>query len=479
MNNTVFLQGGAILQDSSITRCQAIVNMISEPSSILSLLTYTSLKGFIYKLDVVNINKALFRYFRYLREPIIQDYLIKLVIIRKDNDDDLPKFRGRGKLSESMDSFINEAKIQNRIWELSTLSSTPNFTPSVIDLSLFEQDVGDNFLRLLKTKVAVGSRDEEVIDYLIGVIQDPANRLGMLVMPFLHNSVTFNDFILSNQANPGLLTDMSINCLSKVVGLYLFNGLLHYDLHMDNILIKNRDGVNIPYVIDFGRVSQVDLVNPDEYFNLDQYLQPNEQVAALKQRNDFRDKLDLLMTHNRRESQANVEVKQIAFIQEVIEYIRSMDIMINQREFKMSTPQSYQMKWISTVIDEPDPTLRNRYLLTIFQTVIHDNTVSEIGTKLSTINTYKRQGILINFIGVSPISFFATPNIPGIVPSVVAGPAIAASPSVSPISQAKTNPVLQTPQCAKEPKASICTMMGGKRSTKKYKKNKKISRQKK
>jgi len=477
MEKITFLQGGALLMDPSISRCQAIVNMVSDTRSNLSLLTYKSLKGFIFKLDVNDLNKCLFRYWRYLQEPKIQDYLIKLVIITKDNDEDLPEFRKRDKSSESMNSFMNEAKIQARIWELSTLSSTPNFSPSVIDFSLFENPIGTHFLTFLKTKVAPGSLDEEVIDYLISVIQDPVNRLGMLVMPFLNNSVTLGTFV-SEPANAGMLTDIYINCLSKVVGLYLFNGLLHYDLHTDNILIKNRDGKYIPYVIDFGRVSQVDLRDPDEYFSGDEHLSKAEQTAAFKQRNDFRDELDTLIMPKRGENQAAFQAKQIIFIRKVIDYVCSMDHMIVQREFKMPTKQSFQMEWILHILNEPNNTLLDGYLLRIFTTVIQDNIVDDVGTKLGTVQLYKREGKLINFVGVSPRAFFTSPTIPGISASAAPSSAMSSPSSASSsLSQAHTNPVL--PKCDEEGKGYGCSLMGGRRrSTKKYKKNRRISRKK-
>jgi hypothetical protein len=486
MEQLTVLQGGAILKTPSISRCQAIVNMTGEASSKLDLLTYRSNKGFIFTLDVADQTKALFKYWNYLSEPDIQDYLIKLVIVTQYNDDPLPAFNGIDKSSESMDSFFREAKIQSRVWELSTLSSRPNFTPCVIDFSLFNRDNGSRFLGLLKSKIQSGSRGDDVIDYLMGLIQDPTYTLGLLVMPFLHKSEKLNEYIARSNVDNRI--NMYIDCLAKVISLYLFNGLMHYDLHQENILVKRQqDGTYSPFVIDFGRSSQVDLLNPAEYFQNDEFLLPAEQQASVPQRSTFRDRFIALIMPGRRENAKTFELKQNEFMSEVIQYLKTMDHTINHRMFAMANPTDYQMDWIEDIISQPNVDVKNSYLQRIWSIVLEDNMISDVGTRLSTIQRYKKENKLINFVGAQPTSFFCSPTISAVSASAASAAASAvSSPSSasSSLSRAKTNPPLRVEpdqQCDEDSKGNVsgCSMMGGrrkKRSTQKYQKNRKTSK---
>jgi len=418
------LEGGAILKNPSITRCQAIVNMILDPSSEVNLLTYSSLKGFIFTLNVRDTTKILFRNMKYTREPDIQKYIIKVVLITKDGDDDLPDLKSIEKQTESMVSFYTEAKLQSRIWELSTLSKKPNFSPSVVDFSLFKQKKGAEFINLLKTKISPGSIGMEVIDYLIPLVAKKKYTLGILVMPCLMNSLQMSEYTPA-MAN---LNELYINSLAKVISLYLFNGLIHYDLHTGNILVKrNDDGTLSPFVIDFGRASQVDLMDPDEYFKSDVYINtPAGQKDALDQRKQFFDRFLDLCCGSRRVSPVQQMAERTQLITEIIDYLSRMDHTTNHRLFVMPDAAAYQLSWHTRVTTGSQ---REQNLSNIWSIVESDNIIEDQGTSLSSIRDLKRENKLINFIEQGPEAFFSDPDIvPGQGSAASSGAAAAPLP---------------------------------------------------
>jgi len=400
------LEGGAILKDPSITRCQAIVNMIRDPSSEVTLLTYSSLKGFIFTLNVRDTTKILFRNMKYIREPDIQKYIIKVVLITKDGDDDLPALKAVDKQTESMISFYREAKLQSRIWELSTLSKKPNFSPSVVDFSLFNQKKATEFINLLKSKILPGSIGMEVIDYLLPLVANKTYTLGTLIMPCLMNSLQMSEY------RPAMtnLTDLYINSLAKVISLYLFNGLIHYDLHPGNILVKrNDDGSLSPFVIDFGRASQVDLLDPNEYFKGDEYISsPADQKDAFDHRKRFFDRFLELCCGSRRGSPVQLMQDRIQLITEIIAYLSRMDHTTNHRLFVMPDPAAYQLSWHTHVTTGAQ---REQNLSNIWAILESDNVMEDVGTGLSTIQELKKTNKLINFIEQRPEAFFSSPDI--------------------------------------------------------------------
>jgi hypothetical protein len=109
--------GGVKLKNPYKEGFQPVYDMIGHADSKLDVLTYSSLKGFLFTLELkdhVSEYYDLNRNTRQINKPVT-NYILKFSVIR-DNNDDLPDCDGVEKESESAQSYFQEAKLQQTCW---------------------------------------------------------------------------------------------------------------------------------------------------------------------------------------------------------------------------------------------------------------------------------------------------------------------------------------------------------------------------
>jgi hypothetical protein len=121
------VKGGLKQKDPSLTSWQAVYKMISNPESTLTKISYSSLKGYIFKLDVPPIpeNSEFFGLNvdgTALNVPIYS-LIFKFAIVSEGGDEELPEFFFPGELDSNGDQMyytkatenLNDFKVESEI----------------------------------------------------------------------------------------------------------------------------------------------------------------------------------------------------------------------------------------------------------------------------------------------------------------------------------------------------------------------------
>ena len=316
------MKGGIIKQNPDLSSWQAVYNMIKSKHSTLSAISYNSLVGFVFKLDVakeysefLGLNNARTSF----NEPV-KSLIFKIVIIHDDSDIPVSKKRKNNKLNdiddeddedhdnnkkiriaipkyqdkhkkihskglENKENFIQEAVIQQDIY-LKTINPNGNYIcPSIIDLSLFKNDDSKQLIDdLLKTSIE-DYECSQMLNYLKNILKYPNFELGMITMELVDNNYTPSYNIYKND----IYTTNCEYALAEIIILFIKLKLVNYDCHSGNVL-ANRSGDSKSLLIDFGRV--IDLKNVPENIK-----QQYESFTGTNFDDDFDDVNDIDVTN--------------------------------------------------------------------------------------------------------------------------------------------------------------------------------------
>jgi hypothetical protein len=371
------MKGGAKLIEKNgekLSGFQPVERMISSNSAVISLLTNSSLKGFMYRLNVSEDDT----YYNGLSErgnrfsKPITDFILKIVIIRKKSDDNLGNCEGIDKASESNMSFFEESKLQMKIWKESISGGFPEICPSVANLALFDNENSINFIECIQKKEIYGSLGYNILGWIVEKLKSPKNKVGVLLMPTVNNSTTFWDFIQV----PGH-DDMVYYLAAQVVRLFIICKTIHFDLHENNSLVKNgKESI----IIDFGRAS--DLANGED----DEYLGALQKKSILKYSNILYNELIGTKPGETIDS-FNDPIAKNTYMLKVIEYIYNLDVVKNRALFGTGVIQ--MQGWNSRI--NPDELYK---AFDILKTLV---STSEVHRSKRTVKSMTEHGELINF----------------------------------------------------------------------------------
>ena len=298
MNNYV---GGATLNpDSDLSVADnflPIVEMLQAGSSLLEEFIYSSLKGFMFKLtisDEDSVYKMNTIHDPRLRTPVTE-YILKFVVISSTDTERLPLYVGLDshgvdrpykKMTESKESFFNEAKMQMSIWRESLKGGYSPICPSVANFAIFENEDSKRLLWYLKSKTV-----SPVLQYLEDRIDsNPIYQLGVLTMPSFTDSRTCGQ-IIDGPYSPIEQRTTYVLMASQMLRLFIKFKVLHEDLHLNNALMSNRFDECI--LIDFGRASEF-----QRNTNADEFCNKSEKRKMLSDSNTYFDELLLISTKN-------------------------------------------------------------------------------------------------------------------------------------------------------------------------------------
>jgi hypothetical protein len=268
----------------------------------LELVSVSSLTGFIFK---VTTNKV---------KP--KSYIMKIVVLEPNNTDKrislsrcietVPSLNNEKKITETEYDFRYEEKNQKYIYHNSRVGNRAPICPKVTHSVIFGKNVPNDFLTsLLNTiKNSDNSEAKSVIDCLLFYFnKNPTNdydyafRLGIILMDEIPNCVTFYDFIHNNKNNKIMAYSY---IYYQLVYLFLFIGIINFDMHMDNALVYfDMNMKNVVYsdriktkLIDFGKVDNLNDRDSNKYLSLDE-----KDYINLK-REDLKKELFIIMCPN-------------------------------------------------------------------------------------------------------------------------------------------------------------------------------------
>ena len=346
--------GGLKQKDTSISSWQSVYKMICVPGAILSKISYSSLNGFIFKLDIPE-NPEYSEFFGLndtktaLTKPIYS-LVFKFIIISDTDIEELPKIKGKSKITELQKNVLDEAFIQQEIYK-TTLSPNGNpITISVVDFSYFNTDATKILIN--KLKECDNKENPDVVlmlDYILDNVKDN-RKLGLITME-LANSDFLELYDVYNDNYDAYRVDIKY-AIAQLLILFIKMKIINYDCHHSNVLASTLpESKEKSILIDFGRVvvlQEDNTFQPNgksrftdaEWSNIvRRYLRASQSDNNNYQR-DIRllkqiQITDLYKTSNDSEDEYDIIYK----MSSIIRFIGSLDYAINKTLFGIESPQ--------------------------------------------------------------------------------------------------------------------------------------------
>lgn len=276
-------KGGMLKKNPHLTTWQAVYKMICNPTATLRQISFTSVKGFIFRLDVAKdpVNAEFFGlndvgtsftkpvYSLIFKFAVIgrdaTDLELPNLIIPGDKDEYGRRMRyGRFKETETMDAFKTEATAQQIIYSQTVNPIGHPVCLAVVDFSTFDAPSStallDNLLMLSGGNLIATT----MINYLKRNVNE-GRRLGLITMELA------NPQFRELKSIPIGSLDYSRGCeygLAQIFVLIAKMKIINYDWHLGNILAFDSRFVppettsNKPSImIDFGRPTDL-MENP-------------------------------------------------------------------------------------------------------------------------------------------------------------------------------------------------------------------------
>lgn len=267
----------------------SVLKMLNNPHCKISHVSYRSLKGFIFKLQLehdeenpltdddiefyaLNETKTGF-------DAPVDALIIKMAILHQDIDtkkekefalDEYTPTVGKEsykKETDTYDNFQKEAVAQSEIYEKTVAMGEP-ICPAVVDFSFFnEKDLTHKILEICLNKCADDKEAVQMLNYIENAINKTDDTvLGMITMESAVEYGTFYDIVNIQDVDKNRF-QLTEALMVAVIRLFNETGIVHCDLHSDNSLVKeNDDGSFKVYLIDFGRIMKMNEIisNQDE-----------------------------------------------------------------------------------------------------------------------------------------------------------------------------------------------------------------------
>jgi hypothetical protein len=310
--------------------------MIVAPSAELNLLTYSSLKGFMITLNVKPRDSSYYGGIQGRRK--VTSFLLKFAVITPRDNTGLPPYKGVRKSSESQDSFFEEAKLQQYVWVSSVLGNKPEICPPIANFAIFSIDASLELIKTIRGHHRASPEVIEIMSYFKTLLDTiPSVQLGLIVMPMIPARTLTQEIqkikgtATFSRNNKTAYIKECYDCLAaQVVRLFIEIGVIHFDLHNSNSLIRDVGGSRESIIIDFGRASNILKQSDDDYLSWAGRRPTKQEILVEKEK--------FLQSYYLLQSNATEQQKS-SFILDVIAYITMIDLKGNQRVFGSLRPQ--------------------------------------------------------------------------------------------------------------------------------------------
>jgi hypothetical protein len=256
--NGAFYGGAIPIQDDKLP-IQLILEMIKTDGAELVEISYDSLVGFIFKLNIPeNPENSKFNILdnnNKFTKPLYS-YIFKIVIL--SNAIENLKYINTNnvviyKTTELVKNFQKEYEIQNKIYYDTISLNGNNICPSVIDFTILDIESANTMLFFLN-KISKTAECKKLLNFLYYYIKKHNKKLGMITMEFVDDVeyMLLGDLPRQNMLNR---INYKINCstaIAELVILFIKCRYINYDCHSGNIFGSNS--LKKPLLIDFGRM---------------------------------------------------------------------------------------------------------------------------------------------------------------------------------------------------------------------------------
>jgi len=396
--------GGVVNKTLGKDNFDSLFQFINHPGCEITSISYKSLKGFVFKLHINNLEEKDTEFYGLNSTTNIFDIpvdtiIIKLAILNEDEDDkDLPDYEEKynekgvsGKEMESHEDFKNEAILQSQIYE-KTLSKGQPICPALIDFAVFDA-TKMRFLDLLESKCNNNDESKQMILYIKSALDANDHcKLGMISMESAATYKTFYDvydFIEDENTiedTPLKKQKLCEEAVFQIIRLYNECRIVHCDLHGNNIMVKKIEGSDKYkiFVIDFGRVVKIDELKFSEKYKILQYGMKVFRTSFLNQVETPRGKGDSLRIHldyiDTIKKNGVVEFDK-NYVKTIIQFIISVDYMYNYENFEYEQESKIQNNYVDGIDRE-----------TSYKTIVNDlnnyysSTITCDSTKYKTLH---------------------------------------------------------------------------------------------
>ena len=335
-----------------------VYDMAVKDSSIVSLLTASSLKGFMFNLIVDESNSEYLTLNGTQFTSVVTKFILKFVVITGNPNFYLGDYNGVRKSSESINTFFEEAKLQQHIWKKSITGGGPAICPSVANLSMFNWINSARLLSFFFHKTDARPDTSEAFRFIFNKSNKETRGIGVLVMPTITQSTTLGRFVnLPDNSHfyGKAITDVEkseavSNVFAQIVRLFIEIGVIHFDLHRGNALI---------------------------------YLTPE------------------------------LEIKSSLIDFGVLDYIARADFTVNNERYYKNDGVGYQMRWYANYVNSVPLMARAFDILQTMMPVNVDSTDTQpidiMETQPETLKSYETDGYLVNFDSAEGLSSFIVP----------------------------------------------------------------------
>lgn len=295
MPRTTF-KGGLRQKNPEISSFQAVMNMLNTSGAQITLVSYTSIAGFVFKLEILKDAPEKVEFYgineqtRRLTVPV-HCLIIKFALISWI--DSLPDIQitgdtqGYSKECMELSKYKIEAKSQQDIF-IKTLSPSGNpICPAIVDFSHFDKESAKTFLNKCKSLTTTGTKAEEVFNYIIRVItKKNYTHLGMITMEIADDYIELSKIPNTTADEQKIKDKMMIYSIAQIIILFVKLKIINYDAHTENILANETKEKTT--LIDFGRIVDFSDIPFTKYGT--QIIQKYETITGTK----FDDDLDEL-----------------------------------------------------------------------------------------------------------------------------------------------------------------------------------------
>lgn len=285
------LKGGFKKRNPLMKGFDPIKAMMLCPGTTFRELTDASLKGFIFSMHLTDAD--CYQYLnignngnnRGFNKPV-NDYLMKFAILKEDIDDSddddyednekplepyisIKDGERRRKATEGMNDYLNEAKLQHKIWAKSIKNGTTPVCPSAINISMFNKSNANILLNFMDKKAVGNVRAfKQITNQLRKYIDNKTYKLGLITMEIVSNPISFYEYVLNppngttyslTSRTKALQEEAIVYTAAQLIRLFIDCRVLHFDLHSNNILVTQSSSTSNPetFIIDFGRAAEI------------------------------------------------------------------------------------------------------------------------------------------------------------------------------------------------------------------------------
>ena len=416
--------GGLKLKNIEKRGFTPVYDMVDKDSSTVSLLTANSLKGFMFNLNVDEPNSEYFTLNGTQFTSIVTRFILKFVVITGRPNFYLGDYNGVRKSSESINTFFEEAKLQQYIWKQSITGGGPAICPSVANLSMFDTINSARLLWFFFRKTNARPDTSQAFDFIFNSSNKDGRGIGVLVMPTITQSTTLGSFVnlptnshfYGKEITNAEKSEAVSNVFAQIARLFIEIGVIHFDLHRGNALIYLTPELEIKSsLIDFGRASNILSGTTDNFLTKEE----KEEYAKVEMKKFYDEFLSLIRDGN------NSNERKSEYMTGVLYYIARADFTVNNERYYHNDGVGYQMRWFTKFVKSIQLMARAFDILQTMMPVNIDSTGTEpidiMETKPETLKSYEGEGSLVNFDSAEGLRSFIVPY-PGPAP-INTGPA--------------------------------------------------------